>query len=338
MQQPAGHLRYYMIKEKVLNSFISTNMQLLGLRHVNSEVPKVVSEHVGKRTDILGFDIANSIPIVLELKVKRDPQVVSQLQEYIELISKKFPNLFEELNSFRRLDGFQFNYKLGIIGIVLSPEPSPQSAVEQGSTILWAQFSLHNDEVFQIVDRKVLSRSTTLASHLHGPSQFKEFLPSHFVASSLPKLRQFADRLNDMFLSVSPTINLRPKYEHSYVAYYGTDTTRVVFGFSTGPTRSVCDVNFSVYEQDHETFKAHIATRKLSSLGLHMSSPTKNQIFPVRIDEKFASDYGRVTETLVLFKELAELCYGYAKLSDLQTLRIDPGTIDGLALKSFCLE
>jgi len=73
----------HMIKEKILNSFISSNMQRLGLHHVNSEVPKVVAEHIGKRTDILGFDLATSIPIILELKVKRDPQVVEQLQEYM---------------------------------------------------------------------------------------------------------------------------------------------------------------------------------------------------------------------------------------------------------------
>ena len=138
-----------MVKEKILNSFISSNMQSLGPHHVNSEVPKVVSEHVGKRTDILGFDLATSIPIILELKVKRDPKVVDQLQEYIGLISKKYPNLFEDLNAFRRLDGFQFNYKQGIVGMVLSPEPPPESIMDRGSTILWAQFSLSNERCFK---------------------------------------------------------------------------------------------------------------------------------------------------------------------------------------------
>lgn len=326
-----------MIKEKILNSFISSNMQTLGLHHVNSEVPKVVAEHVGKRTDILGFDLATSIPIILELKVKRDPQVVDQLQEYIALISKKYLNLFEELNAFRRLDGFRFNYKQGIVGMVVSPEPPPQSATDRGSTILWAQFSLHNDEVFRIVDKRILSRSTQLANLFDNRPSFKEVLPSQFVASPLPSLRKFADRLNETYLSVSPTINPRHKYEHSYIAYYGTDTTRVVFGFNTGPARSNFDVEFSVYQPDHGKFKSHSAIRKLSSLGLHMDPPRKNQIFPIRVDEKFAGDETKVSQALAIFKEMAELSYSFAKVPELQTLQIDPDSKDALALKNFGL-
>lgn len=204
-----------MIKEKILNSFISSNMQTLGLHHVNSEVPKVVATHVGKRTDILGFDLTTSIPVVLELKVKKDSQVVDQLQEYIELISKKYSTLFEELNAFRRLEGFRFHYKHGIVGMVLSPEPPPQSAIDRGSTILWAQFSLQDNEIFKIVERKILSKSITLASLFDNRPSFKEVPPSQFVVSSLPKLRQFADRLNETYLSVLSTINSRPKYEHN---------------------------------------------------------------------------------------------------------------------------
>jgi hypothetical protein len=326
-----------MIKEKILNSFVSSNMQMLGLHHVNSEVPKVVAQHVGKRTDILGFDLATSIPIVLELKVKRDPQVVDQLQEYITLISHKYPNLFEELNAFRHLDGFRFNYEQGIVGMVLSPDPPPQSAADRGSTIMWAQFSLHNDEVFKIVDRRILSSSITLASLFDNRPTFNEVLPSQFVASYLPSLRKFADRLNETYLSVSPTINPRSKHEHSYIAYYGTDTSRVVFGFNTGPTRSTFDVQFSVYEEDHVTFKSDPATRKLESLGLRMDAPRKNQIFPVRIDEKFAGDDGKVSQALALFKEMAQLSYNYAKLRELRTLRIDPLSKDALALRNFGL-
>ncbi|MFH0989886.1 MAG: hypothetical protein V1799_07715 [bacterium] len=326
-----------MIKEKILNSFVSSNMQTLGLHHVNSEVPKVVAQHVGKRTDILGFDLATSIPIVLELKVKKDPQVVDQLQEYIALISKKYPNLFEELNAFRHLDGFRFNYRQGIVGMVLSPEPPPNSAADRGSTIVWAQFALHNDEVFKIIDRRILSSSVSLASLFDNRPAFKEVLPAQFVASSLPSLRKFAERLNETYLSVSPTINPRSKHEHSYIAYYGTDTTRVVFGFNTGPTRSTFDVEFSVYEIDHATFRSHPATRKLSSLGLHMDPPRKNQIFPVRIDEKCAGDDSNVSQALALFKEMAQLCYNYAKVPELQTLHIDALSKDALALRNFGL-
>jgi len=130
-----------MIKEKILNSFISSNMQSLGLHHVNSEVPKVVTEHVGKRTDILGFDLETSIPVVLELKVKRDVGVVGQLQEYLALISTRYQNLFEELNAFRQLNDFKFNYKLGFVGIVLSPDLPPSNASDQGSTILIRVYS-----------------------------------------------------------------------------------------------------------------------------------------------------------------------------------------------------
>jgi hypothetical protein len=324
-----------MIREKILNSFISSNMQTLGLHHVNSEVPKVVTEHVGKRTDILSFDLATSIPMILELKVKRDPQVVEQLQEYIALISKKYPNLFEELNAFRCLDSFRFNYTHGIVGMALSPEPPPESIVDRGSTILWAQFSLDNDEVFRVVDRKLLSKSTALAGLFENRPPFKEVLPSRFVASSLPKLRKFADRLNETYLSVSPTINPRSKYEHGYIAYYGTDTTRVVFGFNTGPTRSTFDVEFSVYESDHGKFKSHPATRKLSALGLQMDRPRKNQIFPVSVDETFAGDEGKVSQALALFKEMAELSYSFAKVPELQYLRIDPASKGALALEHF---
>lgn len=326
-----------MIKEKILNSFISSNMQTLGLHHVNSEVPKVVAKHVGKRTDILGFDLASSIPIILELKVKKDPQVVDQLQEYITLISKKYPNLFEELNAFRRLDGFQFNYKQGIIGIVVSPEPLPQSATDRGSTILWAQSSLYNDEVFRIVDRRILSRSATLASLFDNRPPFKEVPPSQFVASSLPRLRKFADRLNETYLSVSPTINLRYKHEDGYIAYYGTDTTRAVYGFNTGKTHSKFDTEFHVYENDHKTFLSHSATRNLRSLGLQIGQPRKNQIFPVRITEEFAGDETKISQVLTLFKEMAELSYSFAKVPELGTLRIDPVSKDALALKNFGL-
>jgi hypothetical protein len=326
-----------MIKEKILNSFVSSDMQMLGLHHVNSEVPKVVTEHVGKRTDILAFDFETSVPIILELKVKRDLQVVDQLQEYINLISRQYPNLFEELNSFRRLDGFRFNYKQGIVGIVLSLDPPPASITDRGSTILWAQFSLHNDQVFRIAQRKVLSRSTMLAKLFDNRPKFIEILPSYFVASSLPQSRKFAERLNDTFLSISPTINSRPKFEHSYIAYYGIDTTRVVFGFNTGLTRSNFDVEFSVYEGDHGKFKSHPATRKLSALGLQVDSPRKNQIFPIRIDEKFAGDESKVSQVLAIFKEMAELSYGFAKVPELATLRIDPDSKNALALKNFDL-
>ena len=326
-----------MVNEKILNSFFSSNMQSLGLHHVNSEVPKVVAEHVGKRTDILGLDLATSIPIILELKVKRDPQVVEQLQEYIALISKKYPNLFEELNAFRRLGGFRFNYKHGIVGMVLSPEPPPESIVDRGSTILWAQFSLDNDEVFRVVDRKLLSKSKALAGLFENRPPFKEVLPSQFVASSLPKLRNFADRLNETYLSVSPTINPRSKYEHSYIAYYGTDTTRVVFGFNTGPTRTNFDVEFSVYEANHAEFKSHPATRRLSALGLHMDRPRKNQIFPIRVDEEFAGDDSKVSQALALFKQMAELSYSFAKVQELRNLQIDPASKGALALEHFGL-
>jgi hypothetical protein len=324
-----------MVKEKILNSFISSNMQSLGLHHVNSEVPKVVAEHVGKRTDILGFDLATSIPIILELKVKKDSEVVSQLQDYIALVSKKYPNLFEELNAFRRLEGFQFNFRQGIVGMVLSPEPPSESIADRGSTILWAQFSLSNDGVFRILSRKLLSKSTSFASAFDNRPPFQDVLPSQFVSSTLPKLRKFADRLNETYLSVSPTINPRSKYGHSHIAYYGTDTTRVIFGFNTGPARSFLDVEFSVYENNHGEFLSHPATKKLSALGLRLDQPRKNQIFPVRVEEQFAGDDNKVSQALGLFKEMAELSYGFATVPELQTLQIEQSSVNGLSLKSF---
>jgi hypothetical protein len=326
-----------MVKEKVLNAFISSNMPLLGLHHVNSEVPKVVAERVGKRADILGYDIETRVPIVLELKVKKDPRVVGQLHEYIAVISKMYPRLFEELNAFRHVKGFRFNYEQGIVGMVLSPEPPPESKVDRGSTILWAQFSLHSDEVFRIVDRKLLSKSTGLTNLFLNLQPFDEVPPSQFVALSLPGLREFADRLNETYLSVSPTISPRSKYEHSYIAYYGTDTSRVVFGFNTGATRSHFDVEFSVLEEDHDKFKSNPATRKLNALGLQMELQRKNQIFSIRVYERFAADDNKVSHALALFKEMAELSYSLAKLPELQHLRIDPAPKGALALEHFGL-
>lgn len=92
-----------------------------------------------------------------------------------------------------------------------------------------------------------------------------------------------------------------------------------------------------MYEEDHGTFKSHSATRKLSSLGLHVAPPRKNQIFPVRIDEKFASDEGKVSQALMVFNEMADLSHSFAKLPELQTLRIDSISQDALPLKNFGL-
>jgi hypothetical protein len=207
----------------------------------------------------------------------------------------------------------------------------------QESTILWGQFSLYNDEAFRIVYRKALTISKALASLFDRRPPFREVLPSQFVSASLPKLRRFAELLNETFLSVSPTINQRAKLEHNYIAYYGTDTTRVVFGFKIGPAHSYIDVEFSVYAPDHGRFKSSPATQEIKTLGLHMAPPRKDQISRTRVDERFAGDETKVTKALAVFKELAELSYGLAKVPELQTLQIDHDSVNALALKSFGL-
>jgi len=329
-----------MVKESMLSSLISSNMQVLGLHHVNSEVPKVVAEHIGKRTDILCFDLSTSIPIILELKIKKDTRVVDQLQAYIDLVSTKYPNLFEELNAFRQTDGFHFNYDRGIVGMVLSPEPAPSSIQDRGSTIVWAQFSktqLDNDGNFRIVAQNTLSSSVGAFLQPTSRPAFKRLWPHQFVSPSCPYLRKFVDRLDHMYLSISDRIYPRYRLDYNYIAYYGTDTERnsAVYGFGTGNDQSQFDVTFHVKAQNHNDFLNHRACKELGALGLHMGYPRKELIFPVRIEERFASDEKRVSQALALFKQLAVFAYDRAKVPDLQKLHIDPASHNALALKHF---
>ena len=59
-----------MISEKLLNAFLSSRLLAFGLKHINSEVPKVIESHEGNRPDILAYDLISKIPIILELKWK----------------------------------------------------------------------------------------------------------------------------------------------------------------------------------------------------------------------------------------------------------------------------
>lgn len=310
-------------------------MQFFGLQHVNSEVPKIVAERLKKRMDIFGYDLETSIPIILELKTKRDPDVIDQVCEYVAFISHTYPDLFEQLNAFRNCDGFQFNYRKGIVGIVLSPEPAPsQLSRHFECPILWAQYTFSDNHTFSIVDRHVLSRSATLVDQFKKPSRYQRRRASEYAHTTLPGTRDFLDRLDEMFLSVGPTINLREKYDHSYIAYYATDAPRALFGFNTGKSKTNLHVEFHVYGGNHERFRSLSATKGLASIGLGINRVQKNQIYGIRFDESVARNSSTVVQSLNLFKEMASACYSYEKIPELSTLHVDPQTRNGLSLRA----
>lgn len=328
-----------MIDEHILNSFISSNLTSLGLEHVNSEVPKPVKERRRKKTDILAFDTGSSIPVVLELKVRPNPDVLSQLHDYLELITNQYPTLFEELIDYRQLKNFKFNYRYGIVGIVLSPEPPPHSIPQLNTTVLWAQFLLNDNRSFQIVTRRLLSKSSDL-DHRFGKRSHVSVRPSAIVASHLPNLREFAELLDETFLSVSSIIYPRYSPNNGYIAYYGRDTrrSRSVFGFNTGSSRSDFKVQFHIPLPIQTEFRSHPAIKELKSIGFSFGpAAIKPTILETTMTEAYAANKQQVSHCLRSFKSLADFSYSVARVQEIQSISITQDSLNGLSLDKFGL-
>jgi hypothetical protein len=323
----------YNMKEKILNSFLSTNLDKLGFKHINSEVPKVLGPKRGKRTDILAYDKESKRPIIIELKAKKDTGVISQLQEYISNIPKKYPHLFEELNAFRKEEQIQFNYDYGVIGLVISPEPPPENFNDNSHTLLWAQYEIESN-IFKITKVKKLSESKDSYEFFKSRGNYRLLKPTDFINSNLPNLRKYVNKLHELFLSISKTIYPRYKLDDHYTAYWPTNGTRAVYGFNTGSSHSRIDVEFHIYNDNHTKFKNYNATKQLNTIGLSLGKPRKNQIYPIRITEDIASDSNLVDTSLELFRSMAEFSYNSEIIADLDNYTIDEDTVDKLNLKN----
>lgn len=324
------------MKEKILNSFLSTNLQKLGLVHVNSEVPKKMGFKKRKRTDIIAYDIESKRPIIIELKAKRDHGVLFQLDEYLSDIPPKYPYLFEELNVFRYDDNIEFNYEYGIIGMVVSPEAPPENVDIIKNTILWAQYNIQ-DRKFKIVNNEVLNKAKESEIFFTTRDKYNPLEPEDFVDTNLINLRKYVRSLHNLFLSISTTVYPRFKYGNDYIAYWPTNGTRAIFGFNTGSSHSYIDVEFHIYVNNHPRFLDYDATKKLRNINLNLKKPKKGQIYPIRIDEDYASDDSMVFKSLELFKLMAILSYNFEILTEIDDYKIDDESINSLSLRSFGL-
>lgn len=181
------------VNHSLLNSFLSKYLHILGIKHINSEVPKVLAEKRRKKIDIIGYDIEKNIPVIIELKRNSDKGVINQLQSYIDLISNKHPTLFDDLMSCRSDSKVKLNYSYGVVGIVVSPMNPPNSVLDNVSNILWAQYIL-NDNLFQIVKRNVLSFSNYYSYNFSNrPKNRRVWRPSDFVDNIFPNLKKYSE-------------------------------------------------------------------------------------------------------------------------------------------------
>jgi hypothetical protein len=325
------------VKEKILNSFLSTSLDKLGLIHINSEVPKVLAPKKGKRTDILAYDKESKRPMIIELKTKKDPDVISQLNEYISYIPQKYPHLFEELNAFRKDDKMKFNYDRGIIGLVISPEPPPVNINDNKHTLLWAQYKFENNK-FDITNlKKFVSESSESASFFNSRTDLDIIQPTDFIKTNLKHLRVYVEELHNLYLSISSTVYPRYKIEYNYIAYWPTNGTSAIYGFNTGPSRSYLDVEFHIDPNNHSAFRKHNSVNDLKSVGLDYGRPRKDVIFPIRITEEYAENKDLVENSLGLFKSISGLSYKFRVINELQNYSISDDSVNKLSLSNFGL-
>ncbi len=321
-----------MIPEKILNSFLSSHLTKLGLKHINSEVPKVIASHEGERPDILAYDPVLKIPVVLELKVVKSDTVIEQTTDYLGLISKKYPTLFEELEGFGISEIPKFNYDFGIIGMVVSPKEAPTTWDCGSHTIIWVQFGIEFDKLITIKKTTLLNNSNENAKYFGSANKVKPLMAGELLKLRSPNLRIFVNELHNELMKCAP-IYVRPKPEYGYAAYYGMDTLgKAVFGIASSGGTSF-SVDYHVKTKNHKAFLLSQPVIELSKLGYSFSHPRKDLIFQLPINDEEILQAQHKNLLMKLFIETAKIVYDLARDTIVDNLILDEISYGKLSLK-----
>ena len=326
------------MNEKTLNSFLSTNLNKLGLVHINSEVPKKLLTGT-KKPDIIAFDRDTRIPIFLELKVVSNPGVVSQICNYLDKITNTYPNIIEELASFKIPPDFQFNYDYGIVGLVISPVSPTDQKFDTNNSILWAQYEI-TQNAFYITKRHVLNLIKSKPSVFISRQNYVSDRPSALVKSAWPRLQQFSELMNDVFLSISSSIYPRANMDSGYVAYYTANGTYAIFGIYTGKKKSTFWVTFHIRKPHYNRFLQLPEIRTLESFGVSQGSKQDKGnyfIVPFIVNEQQVTEPTKTHTLIEQFICLAQLSYSLEKDTAIDNLDISNDSINGLCLRQFGL-
>jgi len=318
-----------MISEKLLNAFLSSRLLAFGLKHINSEVPKVIESHEGNRPDILAYDLISKIPIILELKVVKSDTVIQQTIEYLELVSKKYPTLFEELEGFGVSEIPRFNYENGIVGMIVSPSEPPTNHESGNHTLVWAQFGVEADKIIGIKNVHVLNRSSQNASYFTRNQKVMPLLPDSLLGIKMPSLRAFANLLHQELMKIG-TIYVRPKQDYKYAAYYGTDTlAKAVYGIAS-MNNSSFTMDYHVKAKNHKEFLRSIPVKSLIKLGYSFDNPRKDLIFQLPVHEEKIGKEQAHNELLRLFVGAAKISYDFERDPKIKDMIIDENSIGAL--------
>lgn len=327
--------------ESKLNSCLSTYLEILGLKHISSEVHRNVlndSRSKYKAQDILCYDIESNIPIIIELKRKKSSHELNELEQllqYIQLMVEKHPDTFSELYANRYRKKLEFQYNSGIVGIVLTESSDiPQldktyQDILDENTLLWATYSLSNSLNFKIENVKVLSRGNYWSETLENLPSSQPVDPTELLGNDKDRCRNLSNLirlLDEAFYSISDRIYAYYKFDNNYIAYRGTDTTKAILGINRAAAGKVY-ANFHVNKKYHRDFLSSNEIKKLESIGINYKIQD-GKIINIILKNDFIDTISPENICSILTK-LAISTYNIAKISEVCVHRLKPATDSG---------
>lgn len=310
------------MNERVLNGFLTSHLEELGLVHVNSEVPSIATEGDKYKPDILAVEPSGRFPVVIELKAVSDVHVIEQIQGYIRRLRKTDPLVFERLASFGKSSTERIDHSFGFVGLIISPDSPPVAAQRVETTLLWSQWKMSESKVL-ITPPSVLGRSQGSEGALRL-DESKVHQPSDVLPESSRVATRFLNELHFRFNTIASGVYTRDKIDQGYVAYYSGLTLDKAFCGYIGKSPDTFDVEYHVKAPAHKAFLNSDEAQDLVRLGFPIGIPRKNLIFPVQVSRSDFADTEKLPRLLTSLGDLARLSYKLAVSLDTRGLSLHP--------------